>query len=96
VQLSTTISAHTDLSCRQLELLPATLFTVGAQRLITHLNLRHNALRERCAQMVLTASRLGWLDDLVRLQSLRTVNLAHNNLSRVPRALFQVHIVLIH
>uniref|UniRef100_A0A914ULP1 PPM-type phosphatase domain-containing protein n=1 Tax=Plectus sambesii TaxID=2011161 RepID=A0A914ULP1_9BILA len=77
-----------DLSNLQLECLPDQLFSVGSERLLTQLNLRKNNLRQRpCSN---GGRSVGWLDDLARLQSLRSLNLADNDLRSFPTALLQL------
>jgi Leucine-rich repeat (LRR) protein len=89
-----------------LEYLPDELFCVGSERLVTHINLRRNALRIRpsCGGKVeylfddgqkmflfQTMPAIGWLDDIVRLQSLRYLNIADNHLGSMPSCLMQLN-----
>uniref|UniRef100_A0A7E4VMT8 PPM-type phosphatase domain-containing protein n=1 Tax=Panagrellus redivivus TaxID=6233 RepID=A0A7E4VMT8_PANRE len=83
------IVPNCDLSDRQLIFLPDKLFYVGSQRMITSLNLRRNSLLIKPSNT--TGSPLiGWLDDVARFPSLRTLNIADNCLHTFPHAVIQL------
>ncbi|XP_070202182.1 PH domain leucine-rich repeat-containing protein phosphatase 2-like isoform X2 [Littorina saxatilis] len=71
-----------DLSSCHLEFLPETVFINEDLQILV---LRHNALRERPIEEDIYT--IGWLDDLPRFQSLRSLNLADNDLRVFPLAL---------
>ncbi|VDK28063.1 unnamed protein product [Gongylonema pulchrum] len=78
-----------DLSDRRLLLLPDQLFSSTVNRQIVSLNLRHNSLQYRPSNQVLSPL-LGWLDELNRLQALRSLNIADNSLYYFPNAATQL------
>ncbi|VDO72966.1 unnamed protein product [Onchocerca flexuosa] len=74
-----------DLSDQRLLLLPDKLFSVGVNRQIVTLNLRRNSLQFRPSNQIQN-TLLGWLDDIERLRSLRSLNIADNSLYHFPIA----------
>ncbi|VDN55001.1 unnamed protein product [Dracunculus medinensis] len=74
--VQTQISPTCDLSDRGILFLPDQLFSVGADRPIVSLNLR--------------PPLIGWLDDIHRLNALRSLNIADNALYSFPLAITRV------
>uniref|UniRef100_A0A915BNH5 PPM-type phosphatase domain-containing protein n=1 Tax=Parascaris univalens TaxID=6257 RepID=A0A915BNH5_PARUN len=73
------------LSDQRLLFLPDRLFSIGVERQIISLNLRRNSLVLRPNNEIRTPP-LGWLDDVHRLSSLRSLNIADNSLQSFPLA----------
>uniref|UniRef100_A0A915PXJ7 PPM-type phosphatase domain-containing protein n=1 Tax=Setaria digitata TaxID=48799 RepID=A0A915PXJ7_9BILA len=83
--LQTQMAPACDLSDHRLLLLPVELFSVGVNRQIITLNLRRNSLQFRPSNQIRNPL-LGWLDDVGRLHSLRSLNIADNSLYHFPNA----------
>ncbi|VDK70361.1 unnamed protein product [Onchocerca ochengi] len=83
--LQTQMAPVCDLSDQRLLLLPDELFSVGVIRQIVTLNLRRNSLQFRSSNQIQNPL-LGWLDDIGRLRSLRSLNIADNSLYHFPIA----------
>uniref|UniRef100_A0AC35GDY6 PPM-type phosphatase domain-containing protein n=1 Tax=Panagrolaimus sp. PS1159 TaxID=55785 RepID=A0AC35GDY6_9BILA len=83
------IAPNCDLSDRQLLFLPDKLFYVGSQRMITNLNLRRNSLLLKPTNTI-GSPLIGWLDDVARFPSLRTLNIADNSLYTFPHSVVQL------
>ncbi|VIO92581.1 Uncharacterized protein BM_BM8058 [Brugia malayi] len=81
--LQTQMAPICDLSDHRLLLLPDELFSVGVIRQIVTLNLRRNSLQFRPSNQIQNPL-LGWLDDVGRLHSLRSLNIADNLLYHFP------------
>ncbi|VDM14519.1 unnamed protein product [Wuchereria bancrofti] len=81
--LQTQMAPICDLSDHRLLLLPDELFSVGVNRQIVTLNLRRNSLQFRPSNQIQNPL-LGWLDDVGRLHSLRSLNIADNLLYHFP------------
>ncbi|CAG9536191.1 unnamed protein product [Cercopithifilaria johnstoni] len=81
--LQTQMAPNCDLSDHRLLLLPDELFSVGVIRQIVTLNLRRNSLQFRPSNQIQNPL-LGWLDDVGRLHSLRSLNIADNSLYHFP------------
>ncbi|VBB33867.1 unnamed protein product, partial [Acanthocheilonema viteae] len=81
--LQTQMAPICDLSDHRLLLLPDELFSVGVNRQIVTLNLRRNSLQFRPSNQIQNPL-LGWLDDVGRLHSLRSLNIADNSLYHFP------------
>ncbi|EFO23985.2 hypothetical protein LOAG_04501 [Loa loa] len=81
--LQTQMAPNCDLSDHRLLLLPDELFSVSVIRQIITLNLRRNSLQFRPNNQIQNPL-LGWLDDVGRLQSLRSLNIADNSLHHFP------------
>ncbi|VDK72014.1 unnamed protein product, partial [Litomosoides sigmodontis] len=81
--LQTQMAPNCDLSDHRLLLLPAELFSVASVRQIVTLNLRKNSLQFRPSNQIQNPL-LGWLDDIGRLRSLRSLNIADNSLHHFP------------
>lgn len=78
-----------DLSDHRLLLLPDELFLVGVNRQIVSLNLRRNSLQYRPSNQA-RSPLVGWLDEVSRLQALRSLNIADNSLYYFPNAVTQL------